>query len=159
MSVRAAIVVTGTEVLTGRVQDLNGPWLADRLLELGVELAYLTQCGDRADDIESALRFLAGQDVDLIITSGGLGPTADDMTVAVVARFCERELVLDAGLEATISGIVTKMMARFPGVDAEAVLSANRKQALVPEGAVILDPVGTAPGVVVPGGPAALPVK
>jgi len=145
--------VTGTEVLTGRVQDRNGPWLADRLLELGVELGHITLCGDRPDDIEAQLRFLAGQGVDLIITSGGLGPTADDMTVAVVARFCGRELVLDPGLEAKISDIVTGMMARFPGVDAEAVLSANRKQALIPEGAVILDPVGTAPGVVVPGSP------
>ena len=83
MGVRAGIVVTGTEVLTGRVRDLNGPWLADRLLELGVELAHITICGDRPEDIESQLNFLAGQGVDLIVTSGGLGPTADDMTVAV----------------------------------------------------------------------------
>ena len=145
--------MTGTEVLTGRVQDRNGPWLADRLLELGVELGHITLCGDRADDIEAQLRFLAGQGVDLIITSGGLGPTADDMTVEIVSRFCGRELVLDPGLEATISDIVTGMMARFPGVDADAVLAANRKQALVPDGAVILNPVGTAPGVVVPGAP------
>jgi nicotinamide-nucleotide amidase len=99
------------------------------------------------------LRFLADQGVDLIITSGGLGPTADDMTVEIVSRFCGRDLVLDAGLEATISDIVTGMMARFPGVDPDAVLAANRKQALVPEGAVILAPVGTAPGVVVAGTP------
>jgi nicotinamide-nucleotide amidase len=146
-------VVTGTEVLTGRVQDRNGPWLADRLLEMGVELGHITLCGDRADDIEAQMRFLAGQGVDLIITSGGLGPTADDMTVEIVSKFCGRELVLDPGLEATISDIVTGMMARFPGVDADAVVAANRKQALVPEGAVILNPVGTAPGVVVPGSP------
>ena len=149
MSVRAAIVVTGTEVLTGRVQDLNGPWLADRLLELGVELAYLTQCGDRAGDIESALRFLAGQDVDLIITSGGLGPTADDLTVATVARFVGRELVLDGPLEARIAEILRNLMAGRQGIDFEAVMAANRKQAMVPAGAEILDPVGTAPGVVV----------
>ncbi|MDG4666750.1 competence/damage-inducible protein A [Mycobacterium sp. 236(2023)] len=153
MSARAGIVVTGTEVLTGRVADRNGPWLADRLLELGVELGHITLCGDRPGDIAAQLRFLADQGVDLIITSGGLGPTADDMTVAVVAEFCERDLVLDPGLEAKIGNIVTRLMARFPGVDAEAVLASNRKQALVPEGAVILDPVGTAPGVVVPGSP------
>jgi nicotinamide-nucleotide amidase len=146
-------VVTGTEVLTGRVADRNGPYLADRLLELGVELSHITLCGDRPADIEAQLRFLADQDLDLIITSGGLGPTADDMTVEVVARFCGRELVLDPGLEATIGDIVTGLMARFPGVDAEAVLAANRKQALIPAGAVILDPVGTAPGVVVEGHP------
>ncbi|MDY6999880.1 MAG: competence/damage-inducible protein A [Actinomycetota bacterium] len=153
MSARAGIVVTGTEVLTGRVQDLNGPWLADRLLELGVELAHITLCGDRQADIEAQLRFLADQQVDLIITSGGLGPTADDMTVETVARFCGRELVLDTTLESTINDIVTGLMARFPGVDAEAVRAANRKQALVPDGAIVLDPVGTAPGVVVPGSP------
>lgn len=153
MSARAGIVVTGTEVLTGRVQDRNGPWLADRLLELGVELGHITLCGDRPADIEAQLNFLAAQGVDLIITSGGLGPTADDMTVEIVSRFCGRDLVLDPGLEAKIGDIVTGMMARFPGVDADAVLAANRKQALVPQGAVILDPVGTAPGVVVPGSP------
>lgn len=153
MSARAGIVVTGTEVLTGRVQDRNGPWLADRLLELGVELGHITLCGDRPADIEAQLEFLGAQGVDLIITSGGLGPTADDMTVEVVSRFCGRDVVLDAGLEAKIGDIVTGMMARFPGVDAEAVLAANRKQALVPAGAEVLDPVGTAPGLVVPGTP------
>ena len=148
MTVRAAIVVTGTEVLTGRIQDLNGPWLADRLLELGVELAYVTQCGDRTDDIEAQLRFLAGEGVDLIITSGGLGPTADDLTVATVARFAGRELVLDGPLEVRIAEILRALMAGRPGVDFEAVMAANRKQAMVPAGAEILDPIGTAPGVV-----------
>ncbi|MGA5465363.1 competence/damage-inducible protein A [Mycobacterium sp. NPDC050041] len=153
MGVRAGIVVTGTEVLTGRVQDRNGPWLADRLLELGVDLAHITLCGDRPDDIEAALRFLAGQGVDLVITSGGLGPTADDLTVATVARFCGRSLVLDAALEQKIADILRKLMSRFDGVDFEAVMAANRKQAMVPQGAQVLDPVGTAPGVVVPGAP------
>ncbi|AQA05398.1 competence/damage-inducible protein A [Mycobacterium sp. MS1601] len=154
MTVRAGIVVTGTEVLTGRVQDRNGPWLADRLLELGVELAHITLCGDRPDDIEAQLRFLAAEGVDLIITSGGLGPTADDMTVAVVAEFCGRDLVLDAGLEDTIAGILRRLgAARGRTVDFESVMAANRKQALVPAGAAILQPVGTAPGVVVTGSP------
>jgi nicotinamide-nucleotide amidase len=154
MGVRAGIVVTGTEVLTGRVQDLNGPWLADRLLELGVELAHITICGDRPEDIEAQLNFLAAQGVDLIVTSGGLGPTADDMTVAVVTKFCGRELVLDEPLEERIAEILRSFMGRFPGADFEAERAANRKQALVPaggsaEGVEVLDPVGTAPGVVV----------
>ena len=153
MSARAGIVVTGTEVLTGRVQDANGPWIADRLLELGVELAHITICGDRPGDIEAQLRFLADQDVDLIITSGGLGPTADDMTVEVVARFCGRELVLDTEVENKIAAILKSLMARFEGVDFDAVRAANRKQAMIPAGAQVLDPVGTAPGVVVPGKP------
>lgn len=153
MSARAGIVVTGTEVLTGRVQDRNGPWLADRLLELGVELAHITICGDRPQDIEAQLRFLAGEGVDLIVTSGGLGPTADDMTVATVARFCNRELALDEELERKIATILKTLMQRFTEVDFEAVMAANRKQAMVPVGARVLDPVGTAPGVVVPGKP------
>jgi nicotinamide-nucleotide amidase len=151
VSVRAGIVVTGTEVLTGRVQDRNGPFIADQLLELGVELAHITICGDRPGDIEAQLRFLAGEGVDLIVTSGGLGPTADDMTVAVVAQFCGRELVLDAALEDKIAAILRRLMAGRDVPDFESVLAANRKQAMVPAGAVVLDPVGTAPGVIVPG--------
>ncbi len=112
VSARAGIVVTGTEVLTGRVQDRNGPWIADRLLELGVELAHITICGDRPADIEAQLRFMADQGVDLIVTSGGLGPTADDMTVEVVARFCGRELVLDAEIENKIANILKNLMVR-----------------------------------------------
>jgi len=146
-------VVTGTEVLTGRVQDRNGPWLSDRLLELGVELAHITICGDRPEDIDAQLRFLAEQGVDMIVTSGGLGPTADDMTVERVARFTGRELVLDDELEDKIAAILKPLMARFTHWDFDAVRAANRKQALVPEGAFVIDPVGTAPGVVVPGNP------
>jgi nicotinamide-nucleotide amidase len=153
VSARAGIVVTGTEVLTGRVQDRNGPWIADRLLELGVELAHITICGDRPTDIEAQLRFMADQGVDLIVTSGGLGPTADDMTVEVVARFCGRELVLDEELENKIAGILKRLMGHFEPGDFDAVRAANRKQALIPAGSQVLDPVGTAPGVVVPGKP------
>jgi nicotinamide-nucleotide amidase len=153
LSARAGIVITGTEVLTGRIQDRNGPWLSDRLLELGVELAHLTICGDRPQDIEAQLSFLADQGVDLIVTSGGLGPTADDMTVEMVARFAGRELVLDDQLEDKIAAILKPLMARFSHWDFDAVRAANRKQALVPEGSFIIDPVGTAPGVVVPGTP------
>jgi nicotinamide-nucleotide amidase len=153
VSARAGIVVTGTEVLTGRVQDRNGPWIADRLLELGVELAHITICGDRPRDMEAQLRFLADQGVDLIVTSGGLGPTADDMTIEVVARFCDRALVLDAQLEERIATILKRLMARFDSVDFEAVRAGNRKQAMIPDGADVIEPVGTAPGVVVPGTP------
>src|SRR5436190_14140481 len=152
VSVRAGIVVTGTEVLTGRVQDRNGPWLSDRLAELGVELAHITICGDRPEDIEAQLRFMADEGVDLIVTSGGLGPTADDMTIEVVARFSGRQLRLDEELEGKIAEILKPLMKRFRHLDFEAVRTANRKQALVPEGAEVIDPAGTAPGLVVPGG-------
>jgi nicotinamide-nucleotide amidase len=153
MSARAGILVTGTEVLTGRVTDRNGPWLADRLLELGVELAHITICGDRPADITAQLRFLRSEGVDLIVTTGGLGPTADDMTVHTVAEFCGRELVLDTAMEARIAAIVQTWMSRFPDMDTSAVAAANRKQAMVPDRAEVLDPIGTAPGVVVGGAP------
>ena len=150
MRVRAGIVVTGTEVLNGKVRDRNGPWLADRLFELGVDLAHVTICGDRREDLEAQLRFMADQGVQLIVTTGGLGPTADDLTGEVVARFQGRPLELDAGMERTIADILEPLMRRFQHLDRGAVLAANRKQAMVPRGAVAIDPAGTAPGLVVP---------
>ena len=150
MSARAGIVITGTEVLTGRVRDRNGPWLADRLLDLGIELAHVTICGDRPDDMEAQLRFMAARGVDLVITSGGLGPTADDLTVEVVAHFCGRPLVLDERLERRIAEILRPLMKRWRGIDPETIRAANRKQAMIPRGATVIDPVGTAPGCVVP---------
>lgn len=151
--IRAGMVVTGTEVLSGAVRDRNGPWVAERLFEQGVELAHVTICGDRPEDIEAQLRFLAEQGVDVIFTSGGLGPTADDMTVEVVARFAGRELRLDEALEQRIVEIVRPLMERLGHTDVDAIRAANSKQALIPEGAHVLEPVGTAPGVVVPGTP------
>jgi nicotinamide-nucleotide amidase len=150
MSARAGVVVTGTEVLTGRVQDRNGPWLSDRLQELGVDLAHITICGDRPQDMEAQLRFMADQGVDVIFTSGGLGPTADDLTLEIVARFSGRELALDAALEQRIADILAPLMKRWPDLDFEAVRASNRKQALVPAGATVIEPAGTAPGIVVP---------
>ena len=152
MSTRAGIVITGTEVLTGRVSDRNGPWLAERLRELGVDLAYTAIVGDRQEDMEAALRFMSEQHMDVILTSGGLGPTADDMTAAVVGRFLGREMVLDPALKERIAEIVAPLAKRWPNVDLDAIRIANEKQATVPVGATVLEPVGTAPGLVVPPG-------
>jgi nicotinamide-nucleotide amidase len=146
---RAGIVVTGTEVLTGRIADRNGPWLSERLAELGVDVAHILVVGDRPDDLEAALRFMADEGMDLILTSGGLGPTADDLTAEIVARFAGRKLVLDEEVEEKIAEVLRGFARRF-NFDPEAVREANRKQAMVPEGAIALDPVGTAPGLVVP---------
>jgi nicotinamide-nucleotide amidase len=150
VSVRAGIVVTGTEVLSGIIADANGPWLSERLREQGVELAHIDVVGDRPEDLRAALEFLAAQGIRLIVTSGGLGPTADDLTAAVVADFAGRPLALDDALEERIFAILTELGARAGRFDAEALREANRKQALVPEGATVLEPVGTAPGLVVP---------
>jgi nicotinamide-nucleotide amidase len=150
MTVRAGIVVTGTEVLTGRVTDRNGPWLSERLLELGADVVAIAVVGDRPDDILQALEFMTREGCALVVTSGGLGPTADDLTAEVVGRFQEREMVLDEALEGRIGEILRPLMTRWPDLDPEAVLASNRKQAVVPAGAEILEPVGTAPGLVVP---------
>ena len=150
MSPRAGIVVTGTEVLSGRVPDRNGPWLAGRLADLGVDLAHLAICGDRPEDIEAELRFMAAAGVDLIVTSGGLGPTADDLTAAVVARSTGRPLMLDERLERRIAEILRPLVERRPDLDPEAIRVSGRKQAMVPEGAAVIEPAGTAPGLVVP---------
>jgi nicotinamide-nucleotide amidase len=106
--------------------------------------------GDRPDDLLAALRFMAAERFAVIVTSGGLGPTADDLTAEIVGRFAGREMVLDAELERRIAGILESIMARWPDLDEAAIRASNRKQALIPRGATVLDPVGTAPGLVVP---------
>ncbi|MGH2880650.1 MAG: competence/damage-inducible protein A [Solirubrobacteraceae bacterium] len=146
---RAGIVVTGTEVLTGRVRDRNGPWLSERLFEQGVDLAHTVIVGDRPSDMEAALRFMAAEGMSVVITSGGLGPTADDLTAEVVGRFQDREMVLDQELEGRIAEILKPLAARYPSLDRDAIAVGNRKQATIPRGASILEPVGTAPGLVV----------
>jgi nicotinamide-nucleotide amidase len=136
-------------VLTGRIADTNGPWVSEQLAELGLEVAHILVVADRPDDLEAVLRFLAEEGMDLIVTTGGLGPTADDLTAEVVARFAGRELLLDEAVEEKIAEVLRGFARRFK-FDEQAVLDANRKQAMVPEGATPLDPVGTAPGLVVP---------
>jgi nicotinamide-nucleotide amidase len=173
VSARAGIVVTGTEVLSGIIADRNGPWLAERLRERGVQLAHVMIVGDRPEDLRAALEFLAREGMDLIITSGGLGPTADDLTAEVVAEFAGREMRLDKALEGRIAAILERLRARWRSMDRpdadpldqdarpdaqrastfeDAMRLGNRKQAMVPEGATVLEPVGTAPGLVVPAG-------
>jgi nicotinamide-nucleotide amidase len=148
---RAGIVVTGTEVLTGRVADRNGPWVAERLRQLGVDVGHVVVVGDRPEDLTAALGFLAGTGVSLVITTGGLGPTADDLTAEVVGAFQGRPSAADPVLEQRIAAIVERLAARRGWrSDPDATAAGVRKQALVPDGATILEPVGTAPGLVVP---------
>lgn len=153
---RAAVVLTGSELVTGVIADANGPWLAHELTRLGLEVAHLLVVGDRPDDLTAALEFAAKAGCALIVTSGGLGPTADDLTAEVVAAFAGVDLVLDEPLRERIAAIV----AGFPrlAVDAAARDAGTRKQAFVPNGATVLEPVGTAPGLVVAGAGGALVV-
>jgi nicotinamide-nucleotide amidase len=160
---RAAIVVTGSELVRGERTDRNGPFLAGELLLLGVEPARITVVGDDPDEIEAALRLAI--EFDLCVVSGGLGPTHDDRTVELVARVASRALILDAGLHeeiGTVSRTISERLRR-PYADFEPGV---RKQATLPEGAISLGLVGTAPGfvlatgrapvVVLPGPPAEL---
>jgi len=150
VSARAGIVVTGTEVLTGRVVDRNGPWMSERLRELGVDHAHTVVVGDRPEDVRAALDWLSSEGMDVVCTSGGLGPTEDDLTARVVADFTGRDFVLDEALEERIAAILERLTRRWSNLDLDAIRAGNRKQAMVPEGAAILEPVGTAPGFVVP---------
>lgn len=150
MNPRAGILITGTEVLSGLISDRNGPWLSERLRELGLDPAVIHIVGDRPDDLMAALRWMEAQGFALIVTSGGLGPTADDLTAEMVGRFAGREMVLDPELELRIAAILESITSRWPGVDRDAIRVSNRKQAVIPSGSTILEPVGTAPGLVVP---------
>jgi nicotinamide-nucleotide amidase len=150
VSVRAGIVITGTEVLGGLIADANGPWLSEQLRAHGVELTHTIVVGDRPEDLAKALDFF--RDVDLVITSGGLGPTADDLTVEVVAAWVGAELSVDPALEERIWGIVTRLRARVGGAEA-AMRAGARKQAHVPDGAAVLEPAGTAPGFILGASP------
>jgi len=146
---RAAVVITGSELVHGVLADANGPFLARELLALGLDLPRIVVVGDRPDWLERALR--EGFEADLCVVSGGLGPTHDDRTVEVVARVAGRDVLVDRALEAEIEGVSRRTAERFgrpyadfaPGV---------RKQASLPDGAVSLGLAGTAPGFVLEGG-------
>jgi nicotinamide-nucleotide amidase len=150
--VRAGILVTGNEVLNATITDRNSPWLSEVLAGEGVAVDRVLVVPDDDEAIGDGLEHLRSRGVDLILTSGGLGPTADDRTAAAVGRFTGREMVLDPGMEARIREILNQYAAaRGNDVPLEGLDEANRKQAMVPEGSTPLDPVGTAPGLVVPG--------
>jgi nicotinamide-nucleotide amidase len=146
---RAAIVVTGSELVRGERQDRNGPYLASEALRLGLEPDRITIVGDRAEDLERA--FADGFTSDLCLVSGGLGPTHDDRTVELVARVAGRPLVVDEELAGEIEA-VSRMIAERLGRPYSEFVTGVRKQATVPEGAFSLGLAGTAPGLVLQAG-------
>lgn len=97
----ASVLIVGSEVLSAKVEDANGPWLAHRLRELGVRLLAIHTLLDRVDDMVEAL-ILERRRVDWIFTSGGVGPTHDDVTVLAVALALARPLVRMPELEAAL---------------------------------------------------------
>jgi nicotinamide-nucleotide amidase len=142
---RAAIVVTGSELVRGDRQDRNGPFLAAEALRLGLEPERITIVGDGPSDLERALA--QGFASDLCLVSGGLGPTHDDRTVEMVARVAGVELVVDEALAEEI-GAISRRFAERLGRSYSEFEPGVRKQATVPAGAVSLGLAGTAPGLV-----------
>ena len=134
---RAEIVMVGTELLLGEIVDTNANLLAVALRNIGMDLYYKTTVGDNEERITEVLD-LALDRSDVVITSGGIGPTVDDVTRQAIARATGRKLVYSDDLEAQIA-------ARFRNFGREMAAN-NRRQAYLPDGALPLEnPVGTAP--------------
>ncbi|HEX7589064.1 MAG TPA: CinA family nicotinamide mononucleotide deamidase-related protein, partial [Anaerolineae bacterium] len=134
---RAETISIGTELLLGEITDTNAVWIAQRLAEVGVDLYFRTTVGDNVGRIVDAITHALTR-ADVIITTGGLGPTVDDMTREAVARATNQELVLDEML-------LGQIRERF-GKWGSPMSENNVRQAYIPRGALpIENPVGTAP--------------
>ena len=135
---KVVILSTGDELITGRVVDTNSSTIADKLYSLGLEVVAILKVGDTKERLLWALRH--GVELgELIIGTGGLGPTADDLTTEVVAEFLGRKLEMD-------ENVAEALKRRFESRGHPWTLN-NLKQALFPEGAdIIPNPLGTAPG-------------
>lgn len=143
--VRAAIVASGSELVRGDRQDRNGPHLAGSLLRHGIDPVRITVVGDEPAELEGALR--SGLEEDLLVVSGGLGPTHDDRTIEMLAHVTGRPLAVDTELASGIEALSRRVAKRLnrPYADfAGGVL----KQAALPAGAEWVGLVGTAPAVV-----------
>ncbi|HXT52967.1 MAG TPA: competence/damage-inducible protein A [Candidatus Eisenbacteria bacterium] len=135
---RAAILSTGDELTTGKVIDTNSAFIADRLFSMGIKVAAVLKVGDDREALLWAMREAADLG-EIIIGTGGLGPTEDDLTSEVVAEFLGRPLVQNEEIAAALRKRFEAR--RIPWT------ANNLKQALFPQGAEILpNPVGTAPG-------------
>jgi nicotinamide-nucleotide amidase len=144
---RAHLVVTGNELVRGERTDLNGPFLARAVLDLGFEPARISIVGDGREELAAALA--EALEADLCVVSGGLGPTHDDRTIELLAAAAGRGVVVDRSLEAEIEAISRGFAERLrrPYADFAAGVT---KQATLPEGAISLGLAGTAPGVLLP---------
>ncbi len=135
---KAVIMSTGDEITTGKIVDTNANYLADKLAEIGIDLVTVITVGDVPDRLEWAWRTAIGLG-DIVISTGGIGPTADDLTTETVARLAGKKLWRD-------EPSVEHMKRLFASIN-RVMPENNLKQALFPEGAeIILNPLGTAPG-------------
>ncbi|MHA2150141.1 MAG: competence/damage-inducible protein A [Candidatus Thorarchaeota archaeon] len=142
----AGIIAIGSEILDGIVLDTNSNWMETRLTALGVQIQRLVSVRDEIRDIGEAMEF-AREACNLIITSGGLGPTHDDMTLKAIAKALDRETIEDKDAVKIIKRQY-KMLFEKEIVTASELTDARMKMAQIPEGAVPLDNrIGGAPGV------------
>jgi nicotinamide-nucleotide amidase len=140
-TVNAEIVAIGSELLLGHIVDTNSAWMAQRLAEIGVNLFYKTIVGDNAGRMREIIS-RALERSDMVITSGGIGPTEDDLTREIVAEVTGRELVLDLALLQQIEERFRKR--------GFIMTKNNEKQAYIPAGAILVEnPNGTAPAFIV----------
>lgn len=138
----AEIITIGTELLLGQILDTNSLYLSKKLSEIGVNLYYKTTVGDNISRIKEALS-VASSRSDLIIITGGLGPTVDDVTRDAIAEFTGKKLVFDNNILLKIEHFFTTRNIKMP--------ENNKLQAYIPEGALILEnKIGTAPGFILP---------
>lgn len=138
---KAEIIAVGSEMLTPDRTDTNSLWLTEKLNEIGIELNAKSIIGDDPERLEKGIR-AALEESDLVITTGGLGPTEDDITRQIAARAIGRELVLDESL-------VEHLRERFRQWGRE-MPEINKRQAYVIEGSEVLEnPNGSAPGIFV----------
>ncbi|MFN8439289.1 MAG: CinA family nicotinamide mononucleotide deamidase-related protein [Caldilineaceae bacterium] len=141
MPLNAEIVTTGTEILLGEIVDTNAAWIAQQLRDVGVNLFYKTTVGDNLARIRGVIELCMSRS-DVIICSGGLGPTVDDMTRHAIAEATGRPLQMHEPSR-------RKLEERFVRLGVQ-MTENNYVQALIPEGAIVIDnPVGTAPGFIV----------
>ncbi len=135
---KAEIIAVGTELLLGQIVDTNSAHIAQQLTTIGLDLHFKSTVGDNLERIKSTVRNAMGRS-DIIITTGGIGPTLDDLTREAVAEVLGRPLVFQQTLFDQINDFFTRL--------GRTVSPNNRKQAYIPEGAIpIENPVGTAPG-------------
>lgn len=136
---RAEILSIGDELTSGQRVDTNSAWLSQRLGELGVPVAFHTTVADNHADIVQAFR-IACERADLVVATGGLGPTADDLTRQAVAEMAGVDLVEDAGALAHLRALFAHRKREMP--------PNNLVQALFPRGSrVVPNPHGSAPGI------------
>lgn len=135
---KAEILTIGDELLIGQVVNTNAAWLGEHLNEVGADVVRCVTLGDDVDRITAALAH-AYEAADLVLITGGLGPTHDDVTREALAAFFETSLRFDAGVFAAIEARFAARGRRMP--------ESNRRQAMVPDGFEVLpNPQGTAPG-------------